>query len=183
MSFILIKWKNIEDKVLNDSSKYDPVHYNVEVPSLLDLDEDLEYFDLVVSPLPPELDERLAEVGIINDMTNEVGALNQRIWNIGHVITPRTIADIEQSIDDIELTMSNSILADAQRDKRIFMYAAFERRQRLGLTMTQVMLDYLDDGDAIALRIYKNATTAIAKKAAVNAGLPADLDEGWEKAE
>lgn len=175
----LIKWHDVEDKVLNDPTKYTVLKENVTTPSTVGLDPDLEYFIIDIPFVEPEYDPRLVTITEAHEMLDELDN-GFRKWQITYAITERSAEEKKISVEEAEVEQNFKIITTSKQLKYLALYAVITNRRVQGLTITQAMLDLEAIVEAKALKIWQNHITSLAKQAAIDLGDPFDIDSDWE---
>lgn len=175
----LIQWYDVNDKVLNDPSKYIVIHENVTTPSVVGLDPDLEYFLIHYPYDEPEYDPRLVYITASHNMSDET-IDGFRTWVITYTVTERTDEDKKVSIEEAETSQNYTIINTEKQLKYLALYTVITNRRVKGLNITAEMEALEAKVEAKALKIWQNHITAETKKAAVDSGDPINIDEDWE---
>ena len=182
---VIIKWKDVADKNYNDKSKYSVVNYNYYTPQLpvSGLAESFEVLIKKVLPLPEGLDFRLYNAVSTNFATDvedseEVG-YKQYVFTYNIQPTDKLVR--KTSVDEAESQAVNSIFPIEKQIKRLAISLALLKKQVQGGTLTTKQANYLNKLDEYVLPLWQNHTLNEAKKAAIDANIEMDIDEGWNK--
>jgi hypothetical protein len=179
--YMLIKWNDINDKVLNDPSKFVIIHELVTSPSLQGLDPDLEYFAERIPYEYPVIDIRLAYVRDNITMTNDIEtSTGCRYYDRIYQVIERPLAEKLNSIDDVKNQANFGVFPYTKHLEYLAMYAAIIRRELKNQALTPAMINLRDKVEAKITRIWKNHITANTKKEAATAGNPIELDTDWQ---
>lgn len=179
--YMLIKWNDINDKVLNDPSKFIIIHEKVTSPSLVGLDPDLEYFAERIPYERPVTDLRLAYIQEVLTMTEDIEtSTNCRFYDITFNVIERTIFEKKASVDDMKNQANFQVFPSSKHLEYLAMYAAIIRRQLNNQNITPEMNSLVAKVEAKITKIWANHIEALDKKAAINASAQINLDEGWE---
>lgn len=178
----LIQWHSVDDKVLNDITKYTVLKENVTTPSVIGLSPNLEYFKVVTPFIEPEHDVRLVFITVTHTMT-ETLIEGFRSWEITFAITERTADEKKVSVDEKEAEVNFNIIANNKQLKYLALYAVITNRRVQGLTITDKMLELESLVEAKALKIWENHITAGLKKELIDADNPVNIDDEWQTGE
>jgi len=178
---MLVRWNDINDKVLNDPTKFDIINDNVINPSLIDLAIDLEYFAERIPFSYPELDERLAYTQEVITMTEDVEVSTvvryyDKTWNV----IDRSLLEKFSSIDNEKNIANFNVFPLEKQLEYLAMYSAIIRRELKNQNVTNEMTALADKVEAKVSKIWANHITALDKKTAAQNEQPINLDEDWD---
>jgi hypothetical protein len=178
---MLIRWNDVNDKVLNDPTKYQMVNEFVSTPSLSDLSPDLEYFAQRIPYAKPESDYRLEVVDdswvMTDDVETETGC---RYYDVIYTAIPRTTEEKKESVDDLKNQANFGVFPFEKQLEYLAMYIAITRRELHNQNISPEMQNIVDKVDNKITKIWQNHITALGKKQAIDDGLAPLLDDGWE---
>lgn len=178
---MLIRWNDVNDKVLNDTTKFVIVNDNVITPSLVNLDPDLEYFAERIPYSYPELDIRLAYPQETITMTEDIETITGcRYYNKTWQVIERSILEKHASIDNEKNIANFGVFPLEKQLEYLAMYAAIIRRELHNQNVTTEMTNLVNKVEAKVTNIWLNHIEALDKKAAADLGQQINLDEGWE---
>lgn len=180
-NYMLVRWNDPQDKVLNDTSKFVIVNENVTTPSLIGLAPDLEYFAEKVPYAYPESDERLEIVQEARVMTEDVETeTGCRYYDLLYNAIDRTNDEKKDSVEDL-MNQANSLVFPSKKQLLyLAMYTAIVHRIHSGQNVTPAMQDVYDKVDAKITKMWQNYLLNLDKKDDIDNSLPPFLDEGWE---
>lgn len=185
---VIIDWKDNSDRDITIPSKFTVLNDNYEVDTIQALDEVLPTAAATVEAFIkrdtngyPQEDSRLviinSEYGPVNEQDSEFP--NYRMWKRTYSVEPRTNDEIKVSIDDCCKIANAQVYPIERRVEYDDIYSVCVRRENLGNTLTQTEIDIMTAKENYALAMTQNFEIAKAKKQAVDAGIPFDLDSDW----
>jgi hypothetical protein len=180
-NYMLVRWYDPQDKVLNDLSKFEIVNENVANPSLIGLAPDLEYFAERIPYAYPESDPRLEIVQEIRTMTEDIETeTGVRYYDLIYNPIQRTDDDKKNSVDDLMNQANSSVFPTKKQLLYLAMYTAIVDRKHSSQTITTEMQDVYDKVEAKITKMWQNYLLNLDKKTAIDLDQPPFLDDGWE---
>ena len=180
-NYMLIRWNDPQDKVLNDISKFEIVNENVTIPSLIGLSPDLEYFAERIPYAYPESDERLEIVSETRVMTEDIEPVTEcRYYDLLYSAEDRTKDDKKSSVEDLMNQANSSVFPSKKQLLYLAMYTAIVDRKHSGQNITPAMQDVYDKVDAKITKMWQNYLLNLSKQDDIDNDLPPFLDLGWE---
>lgn len=182
-TYWLIKWKDVNDKVLNDPSKYEVINGKEDVtnPSLIGLQPDLEYFAKRVPFQMPSIDIRLSNMTEARVMTEDIEvSSNCRYYDLIYQLTQRSNDEKKVSVAEIEEVSNLRVFPTKKQLKYTMLYNIIARRESRGLNISPEQQLILDKYEAKGLRVWQNHIEGISKGIAIDTGTPFDIDANWE---
>lgn len=174
---ILIEWLD-EAKTNFRIVKWD---VQLTAPIVLGLSPELEYLVKRTPFAAPDYDPRLVNLVItqnVGDFDTEYPTLRQ--WVTEYSLQERSTEDKKISVDESENDANYKVFPTNKHLKYMSLALAIIDRKASGLTITAAQQAILDKVQAKAQRIWNNHITASAKKQAIDAANPIDLDTDWE---
>ena len=179
--YMLIRWNDVNDKVLNDTSKFVIINDNVINPSLIGLSPDLEYFAERIPFAYPKLDIRLAYPQETITMTEDVESSTLcRYYDKTWEVIERSLFEKHASIDNEKNNANFGVFPLEKQLEYLAMYAAIIRRELKNQNVTTEMAALANKVEAKVTKIWANHIEALDKKLAADNAQQINLDEGWE---
>lgn len=180
---MLIQWNDLNDRPLNDPTKYIVLKEFEQNPSLQGLAPELEYFQENIPFEYPVADFRLVTILDTITFTEDivvVDGLDVRVYKRTYTVEDRTNEEKDVTIEEMKNDANIQVFPPNKHLEYLTMYAIIVRREFLGLTITPTQQAILDKVEAKGLKMWQNHITEITKKQAVIDNQPLNIDEDWE---
>lgn len=180
-NYMLIRWNDVNDKVLNDETKFQIVNEEVINPSLIGLSPDLEYFAERIPYSYPDSDERLEIVQEARVMTEDIESeTGVRYYDLIYSATDRTKEDKKSSVEDLMNQANSSVFPSKKQLLYLAMYTAIVDRKHSGQNITPAMQNVYNKVDAKITKMWQNYLLHLSKQNDIDSDLPPFLDIGWK---
>jgi len=183
ITYMLIQWNDLNDRPLNDPTKYIVLKEFEQNPSLQGLAPQLEYFQENIPFEYPVADFRLVTVTNTVTFTENivvVDGVDVRQYDRTYTVVDRSNEEKDVTIEEMKNDANIQVFPPNKHLEYLTMYAIIVRREFLGLSITPNQQAILDKVEAKGLKMWQNHITESTKKQAVIDDQPLNIDEDWE---
>lgn len=181
-----IQWKDVNDKDITNPSKYIVLNDSWEVADMsaipnMGLSEDVEIFVKRNSNTFPSEDSRLAKIVSTYAPTNKQDDEFplHRIWDRVYSVSERTKEEKKASVDACLSNANAQVYPTERRAQYDDIYSVALRKKSDGIDLTEIEKDIMNKKELYANTMVDNIAICNAKKAAIDEGIPVDLDSDW----